>query len=251
MEKATGKYRRVAVNVEHLTVEIDGKVILEDINLKIYEGEIVAIVGPNGGGKTTFLKTLLGLVKPTRGKVEIFGFPPKEAVFRHLIGYVPQRVNLKRESCLSALDVVLLGMWFKKLPKEEKVKRALEVMEKFGVVHLAHERFSNLSGGQQQRVNLARAVVGDPKLLLLDEPTTGIDFPGQRTFYELIRRLRDEKGFTVVMVTHDVGVVWHYVDRAVCINKKLHYHGEPQAILRPEILKLVYGTDMVPLFHRH
>ncbi len=248
MEK---KFRPVAVNVENLYVEIEGKTILEDINLKIYRGEIVAVVGPNGGGKTTFLKTLLGLINPTRGRVEIFRKPPKEAVKGHLVGYLPQKVNFKRESCLSALDVVLLGLWYKDLPKEEKVKRALQTMERFGVGHLAGERFSNLSGGQQQRVNLARAVVGEPKLLLLDEPTTGIDFPGQQSFYELIKALRDEKGFTVIMVTHDVGVVWRYVDKAVCINRRLHYHGEPQAVLRPEILKLVYETDVVPLFHQH
>jgi len=244
-------YRPIAVNVENLWVEIDGKLILENINLKIYRGEIVAIVGPNGGGKTTFLKTLLGLVKPTRGRVEIFGLPPREAVKRHLIGYLPQKVNFKRESCLSALDVVLLGLWHKPLPKKEKEKRALEAMEMFGVRHLAKERFSNLSGGQQQRVNLARVVAGEPKLLLLDEPTTGVDFPGQQTVYELLKKLRDERGFTVITVTHDVGVVWKYVDRAVCINRKLHYHGEPTAILRPEILKIVYGTEVVPLFHKH
>ena len=244
-------YRQLAVNVENLTVEIEGKTVLENINLKIYEGELVAIVGPNGGGKTTFLKTLLGLVKPKTGKVEIFGKPPKEAVKEHLIGYVPQRINLKRETCLTALDVVLLGLWYFNLPKEEKVKKALQALELLEVKHLADRRFSTLSGGQQQRVNLARVVASEPKLLLLDEPTTGIDFKGQQTFYELIKRLRDEKGFTVLMVTHDVGVVWKYVDKAVCINKKLHYHGEPEAILKPEILKMVYGTEVVPLFHRH
>ncbi|HID80069.1 MAG TPA: metal ABC transporter ATP-binding protein [Aquificales bacterium] len=244
-------YRPIAINVENLRVEIDGKPILEDINLKVYQGEIVAVVGPNGGGKTTFLKTLLGLVKPSRGKVEVFSFPPKEAVRRHLIGYLPQKVNFKRESCLSALDVVLLGLWYKPISEEEKVKLALEVMDKFGVRNLARERFSNLSGGQQQRVNLARTVVGEPKLLLLDEPTTGVDFPGQQTVYELLKKLRDEKDFTIITVTHDVGVVWKYVDRAVCINRKLHYHGEPAAILKPEILKIVYGTEVVLLFHKH
>jgi zinc transport system ATP-binding protein len=247
----TKNYRDVAVNVENLTVIIEGKTILEDINLKIYEGEIVAVVGPNGGGKTTFLKTLLGLVKPTTGKVEIFGKPPKEAVKNHLIGYIPQRVNFKKESCLSALDVVLLGMWYLKIPKREKIERAIKAMERLGVADLAHRRFSVLSGGQQQRVNIARVVAAEPKLLLLDEPTTGMDFGSQKTFYELIKELRDEKGFTVIMVTHDVGVVWQYVDKAVCINRKLHYHGEPQAILKPEVLKRVYGTDVVPLFHKH
>ena len=245
------KFRPLAVNVENLYVVKEGKTILEDINLKIYKGEIVAIVGPNGGGKTTLLKTLLGLVKPTKGSVEIFGLPPKEAVKKHLIGYIPQRVNFKRDSCLSALDVVLLGMYHLKLSKEEKLKRAYESLMLFGVEHLKEERFSNLSGGQQQRINLARVVASEPKLLLLDEPTTGIDFSGQQTFYEQIKRLRDERGFTVIMVTHDVGVVWKYVDKAVCISRKLHYHGEPQAILKPEILKLVYGTDVVPLYHHH
>ena len=244
-------YRAVAINVENLWVVIDGKTILENINLKVYEGEIVAVVGPNGGGKTTFLKTLLGLIKPTRGKVEIFKHPPREAVRHHLIGYIPQRVNFKRESCLSALDVVLLGMWHLRLSKKEKIEKALRVMDRLGVADLALRRFSVLSGGQQQRVNIARAVAGEPKLLLLDEPTTGMDFGSQQTFYELIKELRDEKGFTVIMVTHDVGVVWRYIDKAVCINRKLHYHGEPQAILKPEVLKRVYGTDVIPLFHKH
>ncbi len=247
----TSKFRKIAVNVENLRVEIENKTILEDINLKIYEREIVAVVGPNGGGKTTFLKTLLGLVKPSHGKVEIFSLPPKEAVKRHLIGYLPQRINFKRESCLSVLDVVLLGMWFLKIPKRGKVEKALRALELLGVKHLKDERFSNLSGGQQQRVNLARVVAGEPKLLLLDEPTTGIDFGGQQDFYALVKKLRDEKGFTVIMVTHDVGVVWKYVDKAVCISRRLHYHGEPQAILKPEILKKIYGTEVVPLFHRH
>ena len=244
-------FRKIAVNVQNLWVEIEGKTILEDINLKVYEGEIVAVVGPNGGGKTTFLKTLLGLVKPTKGKVEIFGLKPKEAVKKHLIGYLPQRINLKRESCLSALDVVLLGLWHKKLPKREKIKISLEALKQLRVEHLKDKRFSTLSGGQQQRVNLARVLVSEPKLLLLDEPTTGIDFSGQQTFYELVKKLRDRKGFTVLMVTHDVGVVWRYVDKAVCINRKLHYHGEPEAILKPEVLKKVYGTEVVPLFHKH
>ncbi len=244
-------FKAVAVNVENLTVRLEGKTVLEGVNLKVYEGEIVAVVGPNGGGKTTFLKTLLGLVKPSLGKVEIFGKPPKEAVGNHLVGYIPQRVNFKRESCLSALDVVLLGMWHFKLPRGEKIKRALEALKKMGVESLAGRRFSVLSGGQQQRVNVARVLAAEPRLLLLDEPTTGMDFGSQKGFYETLKELRDEKGFTVIMVTHDVGVVWRYVDKAVCINRKLHYHGEPQAILKPDVLKAVYGTDVVPLFHTH
>jgi zinc transport system ATP-binding protein len=244
-------YTELVLDMENLYVEINGKTVLENINLKIFQGEIVAIVGPNGGGKTTLIKTILGLVKPTKGQIRVFGFKPIEAVRKHLIGYVPQRINLKKESCLSALDVVLLGMWFMKLPKEEKIKRALQSLAYMEVEHLKDKKFADLSGGQQQRVNIARAIAGEPKLLLLDEPTTGIDFAGQQTFYSLIEKLRDEKGFTVLMVSHDVGVVWKYVDKAVCINRKLHYHGEPSAILRPEILRKVYGTEVLPLFHQH
>jgi len=244
-------YSKLALDIQDLYVEINGKTILENINLKIFQGEIVAIVGPNGGGKTTLIKTILGLIKPTEGQIKVFGLKPVEAVKKHLIGYVPQRINLKRESCLSSLDVVLLGMWFMKLPKVEKIKRAIQSLEYMEVEHLKDRKFAELSGGQQQRVNIARAIAGEPKLLLLDEPTTGIDFAGQQTFYSLIKKLRDEKGFTVLMVSHDVGVVWKYADKAVCINKKLHYHGEPGAILKPEILKKVYGTEVFPLFHQH
>jgi zinc transport system ATP-binding protein len=240
-----------AVEVKDLTVILEGRLILDNINLTIYEREIVAIVGPNGGGKTTFLKTLIGLIKPTKGKIEIFGYPPEEAVKRHFIGYVPQKYLFKKETCLSVYDVVSLGMWYKKVSKKEKEKIIDEILEFLEIKELKNLRYSVLSGGQQQKVNIARALAQSPKLLLLDEPTAGIDFPSQKKFYEMIRRIRDEKKLTIIMVSHDVGVVWKYVDKAVCINKKLHYHGEPKCILDVELLKKVYGTTVVPLFHQH
>lgn len=213
------------VNIENLYVSFDSIPILEDINLKIEDKGTLAIIGPNGGGKTTLLKVILGLIKPNRGKVEVFGKDPEYG--RKFIGYLPQQPKFDIKFPISVFDVVLMGRWkgFKKFREEDK-ESALNALKTVGMEDFKDKKINELSGGQIQRVLLARALVRDPKLLLLDEPTASIDPEGQSEFYELLAKL--EKEISIVIVTHDILAVSTYIEKIACLNKKLYYHGKTE-----------------------
>ncbi len=200
--------------------------IVHHINLSVYPGDFIAIIGPNGGGKTTLLKLILGLLAPSRGQIRVNGSDPREHCSN--IGYVPQYVNSNRSFPATVLDVVLMGISRKNQSKwafSEK-KRNIELahysLDKIGAGHLAARKIASLSGGQRQRVLIARALAAEPELLILDEPTASIDTKGQTEFYELLQRLNDE--LTIVMVSHDLMIVSSYVKSIVCLNRKMHYH---------------------------
>lgn len=200
--------------------------ILHDINLSVYHDDFIAIIGPNGGGKTTLLKLILGFLKPSRGEIRIKGSNPREHSLN--IGYVPQHVNNNLGFPVTALDVVLMGIARKDQSKcafSEK-KRNIEIanhaLEKIGVSHVASRKIASLSGGQRQRVLIARALAAQPELLILDEPTASIDTKGQTEFYELLQQLNEE--LAIVMVSHDLMVVSSYVKSIICLNRRMHYH---------------------------
>ncbi|WP_457640036.1 metal ABC transporter ATP-binding protein [Persephonella sp.] len=237
------------LKVENLTVKLDGRTVLEDINLSINRREIVAIVGPNGGGKTTLIKTILGLVKPFTGNVEILGTVPKEAVKTGKIGYLPQKTEIPRNFPFSALDVVLLGLIGKKIPKKEKIKLAKQYISYVGMEGCENKPYGRLSGGQQQRISIARVLVGEPEIIFLDEPSTGIDVVAQESFYDFLEKIREEKEITVVMVSHDIGVVSRFVDKVAGLNRKLHYYGHPKEFFQRHILEKLYGTDVELIVH--
>ncbi len=237
------------LEVKDLTVKIENNTILEDINLTVEEGEIVAVVGPNGGGKTTLIKTCLGFIKPTKGYVKLFGKPPKEAIKTGKIGYLPQKSSIPKNFPYSVLDVVLLGLVNKKIPKKEKVKKALEFIKYVGMAGFEYAPYSKLSGGQQQRVSIARVLVADPKIIFLDEPSTGIDVVAQESFYDFLQRLRKEKGITIIMVSHDIGVVGTFVDKVAGLNRKLHYYGDTKGFFQKHILESLYGSEVKLLVH--
>lgn len=237
------------LKIENLTVEINGNVILDRINLSINKGEIVAIVGPNGGGKTTLLKSCLGFIKPKKGNITILSKSPKEVIKTGKTGYLPQKQDLTKESFLSALDIVLFGLVNKKLSKKEKKETALNALKQVSMDRFAYYPFSKLSGGQQQRVSIARVIVQKPKIVFFDEPSTGVDVVAQEGFYEFIKKLRDETGLTIVMVSHDIGVIGSFVDRVVGLNKYLHYLGDIRGFLKRDILEKLYGAEVKLLIH--
>ncbi|WP_456384151.1 metal ABC transporter ATP-binding protein [Persephonella sp.] len=237
------------LRMENLTVKLGGRVIIENINLRINRQEIVAIVGPNGGGKTTLIKTALGLITPTEGTVEILGTTPEKAIKTGKIGYLPQKTDIPRNFPFSVLDVVLLGLVNSGLSRKEKLEKAKKYLSYVGMRGLEDHPYGRLSGGQQQRVSIARVLVSDPEIIFLDEPSTGIDVVAQESFYDFLKKLRDEKGITVVMVSHDIGVVGKFVDKVAGLNRFLHYYGHPRDFFQRHVLEKLYGTDVELIIH--
>ena len=212
---------KAAVEVDHVDFAYDGSLVLEDITITVQEGDFVGVVGPNGSGKTTLLKIILGLLHPTRGKVRVFGESPERA--RPFIGYVPQHANLDTTFPISVTDVVLIGRLaqapvlghYRKIDREA----AGQAMHEAEIYDLRNRRFGTLSGGQQQRVLMARALVGKPELLLLDEPTASIDGRVEQDIYHLLKKLNEK--VTIVLVSHDLGFISTYVNRVACVNRRL------------------------------
>lgn len=199
--------------------------ILHDINLTINKGDFISIIGPNGGGKTTLLKLILGLLKPTRGNITL----KKDRKTGHSasIGYVPQHVNHNLNFPATAIDVVLMGNHkpgrrFRFGSSTDEKKLAQKTLEQLGIGDCGERKIIALSGGQRQRVLIARALVSRPNLLVLDEPTASIDTKGQADFYELLVELNKEQ--TILMVSHDLLVISNYTKSVACLNKRLHYH---------------------------
>lgn len=226
------------VQITDLDFAYNGQRVLEDVNLTVREGDFIAMIGPNGGGKTTLLKLMLGLLKPGQGEIRVMGRRPSRV--SHQIGYVPQDVNINRRFPITAMDVVLMGKlapgrrWSKNNAQDRR--DAMEALDRINMTDFADRRIGELSGGQRQRVFIARALVTGPRLLLLDEPTASIDSRGQTDFYQLLKRLNDE--VSIVVVSHDLLVVSTYVKSVACVNRRLHYH--QQAEITGDMLEAMY-----------
>jgi zinc transport system ATP-binding protein len=236
--KKRGTMPAPILEIEDVTFTYDGEPVLEDVSLNLQHKDFVAMIGPNGGGKTTLLKLILGLLVPLKGTVRVNGESAQQA--SPCIGYVPQNVDLNRNFPISALDVVLMG----KLNSRKRWRRrsradrqnALAALERLGMAAYAEKKIGSLSGGQRQRVFIARALVTQPRLLLLDEPTASIDTKGQTDFYKLLKELNND--ITILVVSHDLLVISHYVKSVACMNRRLHYH--PQAEITGEMLETMY-----------
>ena len=217
-----------AIEIENLWFSYNGSTVLEDLSLKIEKGDFAAVIGPNGGGKTTLLKLMLGLLKPRKGRIRVLGKTPSQASPN--VGYVPQNVNANNEFPVSALDVTLMGGLFpgkgRTRGKAALKAKALEILDRMNISHLANRRIGALSVGQRQRVFIARALLSEPGLLLLDEPAASIDNESQTEFYALLKQLNASA--TIVVVSHDLMVLSTYVKSVVCVNRQAHHHNEPQ-----------------------
>ncbi len=232
------------IRADQVQVELGGKKVLEDITFTVPGGELTGIIGPNGAGKTTLLRAVLGLVPISKGQLEVFGIPVERLrEVRPRIGYMPQRQSFERRFPLSAADVVAGGLltpetMLRRIPgKDEKIKTALHFV---GMESYYKRPFQDLSGGEQQRILLARALVRQPELLMLDEPNAGLDFPAQQSFTELIQGLKRDKGLTILLVSHDLVSVASAADMLICINRTMHIHGHPADVLRSPCLDEAY-----------
>jgi len=221
--------------------------VLENVDLVVHKGEFASIVGPNGGGKTTLLKLILGLIKPDKGKIRIFGKPPDQV--RQQVGYMPQYAHLDMDFPASVMDVVLMGrlkkssFWFSQQDKTA----VLNAIHEVGMSAFVNTGFNALSGGQKQRILIARALCNSPDILLLDEPTANVDHQTEENLFSILKKLNSK--MTILLVSHDLGFVSKYVKSVICVNRQVVIH--PTTIMNGAIIKDIYNGDLKMVRHDH
>lgn len=226
--------KKMLIDADNITVKYGHDTPLKQVSLCVHQGEFIGLIGPNGAGKTTLLRVLLKLVKPTTGHVTYADAQ---------MGYVPQRGNLYNSQIpMSVLEVVRLGT--------RDAAAAMAALKQVSMDGFAHKRFTELSGGQQQRVAIAKALAGQPHILLLDEPTTGIDEASQHEFYDILRTLQ-QQGYTIIMVSHDVDAVLNLVTRVICLSQTVLYDGAPEHFEADKYLPSLYKAQHRLLHHHH
>jgi len=212
------------IDIKNLSFAYEKDLILEDINLTVDEKDFLAIIGPNGGGKSTLLKLILGMLKPNKGSIQVLGQTASKNL--SYIGYVPQNTNVNTDFPIKVIEVVLMGHVGAKNPLfgygKDEIACAMGALAQVGMQEHSQSKIGSLSGGQRQRVMIARALCAHPKILILDEPTSSIDIKGQKEIYELLRLLN--QSITIVVVSHDISVILEYATKAAHINKRLSYH---------------------------
>lgn len=228
------------IEISNVDIYYDHVSILSNINLKVKEKEFLAILGPNGGGKSTLLKLILSLKKPSNGDITILGKHPRKS--RKLVGYVPQFTKFDKKFPISVGEVVLMGKLGNSIRPFHKfndndIKKADDIMKRLNIYQFKDRQIGQLSGGQMQRVLIARALLVEPKILLLDEPTASLDAATKIQIYELLKELNEN--MTIIIVTHDINIICKYATNMACIDNKLYYHGKVK--MGNDIIKRVYG----------
>ena len=212
------------IDISSLSFAYDKELVLENINLTVKKDDFLAIIGPNGGGKSTLLKLILGMYKPKKGMIKVLGSDPCKNLSH--IGYVPQNTNVNIDFPIKVIEVVMMGHVGSKRPLfgygNDEIACAMGVLEQVGMQAYAQHKIGSLSGGQRQRVMIARALCAHPSILILDEPTASIDAKGQRDIYELLRVLSES--VTIMVVSHDISVILEYANKVAHINRTLSYH---------------------------
>lgn len=244
-------------DVKNLSFSVGGVEILRNISFEIFNGEYIAIIGPNGGGKTTLIRMLLGLETPSSGEVRLFGKKIQKFKEWYKIGFVPQRVSLVDENFPATVeDIVKMGRvsqggFFSRFSKED-AKHVEDAMIKMDILDLKNKMVGKLSGGQRQRVMIARALASSPQILILDEPNTGVDMASQQRFYKLLSKLNKEENITIVFITHDIGVIADDIGRLFTINREATICNNPKDTLSCDDVSALYGVQSHLLSnHKH
>ena len=238
-----------AIDIKDVNLTLRGRLVLENINLTLHQGEFLGLIGPNGGGKTVLLKVILGLLAPDSGSIQIFGENPVNS--RGLVSYVPQHARFDYDFPISVLDVVLMSRLGPKginatyTPEDYAVAHA--ALAQVELDELSKRQIGKLSGGQLQRALIARAIAMEPKLLLLDEPTASLDSRIGRGIYALLDEL--SKRMTIVLVSHDIGVISQHITSIACLNQRLHFHNSRE--LTPAMIEETYGCPVELIAHGH
>jgi len=243
------------ITVDDVSFSYNGKRVLDNIQLEIMPGAYLGLIGPNGSGKTTLLKLMIGLLEPKSGKIDLFGKPLHQVKDWTRLGYIPQKATwFENKFPITVWETVSLGRIAKKglLAKFNKDdKRAINnALSKVSLLPYKNKLLAELSGGQQQRAFIAKALASNPELLILDEPTVGIDARSQEDFYELLAQLNKE-GKSIVIVSHDISVIANEVTSLACLNKTLVYHGTPKKFIKDDYIKQLYGKDRRFIIHEH
>lgn len=246
-----------AISIKNLTFSYDGNIpVLKDVDLNIYPGDFMGLVGPNGGGKTTLLKLIVGILPLQKGSVELFGKELKDFRQWSCIGYVSQKAtHFDRRFPATVWEIVSMGRvahkgFFSSLNEEDK-QLAEQALIDVEMLKYKDVPLYQLSGGQQQRVFIARALTTNPCLLALDEPTTGIDLRSQEQFYGLLQKLCKEKHITIILVSHDLDVIATQATTFACLNQTLIYHGEPKFFMQNDYMEKLYGKNLRMVLHGH
>lgn len=242
------------VSVDGVTFGYDERPVLEDVSIDVEPGAFLGLVGPNGSGKSTLIDLLLGLERPDAGSVRLFGERAHEFDAGERIGYVAQNATeTARDVPITVREVVAMGRYPHRLVGRfsKADRRAIdEAITRVGIADLASRRIGRLSGGQRQRVFIARALASEADLLILDEPTVGVDAESREAFYTLLSDL-NASGLTIVLVEHDIGVVTTYATEIACLNRRLYFDGDPTEFVATDALSEAYGTDQHVVHHDH
>ena len=237
--------KKEIVRFENVYFSYKDHTVLEDITLSVFENDMLAVIGPNGGGKTTLLRLTLGLIKPTGGTVMLFGKNPEKT--RHLAGYLPQQKEINFNFPIDVYEVVLMGRYkgIGRSYKREYREAAIKALDTVDMEDFKDRHINSLSGGQLQRILIARSLVSEPKILLLDEPLSGVDSEAQLSFYRLILKL--SRMMAIIFVTHDISVISEYFEKVACLNRKLFYHGPKEGSIGK--LEDTYGCPVEVIAH--
>ena len=244
------------IKVESVYFSYDGSLILEDINLSIQRADFLAIIGPNGSGKTTLLKIMVGLLKPQAGQVFLFGQRIEEFEDWYKAAYIQQNAtHLESKFPITVEEVITSSLYASRQMKDKptgwRKERVEQVLRLVGLAGYQKRLMTTLSGGQQQRVLIARALATEPEIMLLDEPTTGVDHQTQENFYDLLGKLNHDYELTIAVVTHDYGLVNKHINQVACLNRKLIYHGRHEEFCQSAAFKELLADGHHLVMHQH